>query len=81
MGVREGVPPRGRVQQAISGQWTSSAAPTATHRRNIEIASEAFGDVLESLRTLFSDLQNLEAEMEAAGAPWTPGRLPHWKME
>jgi hypothetical protein len=23
----------------------------------------------------------LEADAEAAGAPWTPGRLPDWKKE
>jgi hypothetical protein len=25
------------------------------------------------------DLAKLEKEMEAAGAPWTPGRLPEWQ--
>ena len=25
------------------------------------------------------DLSRLEKQMEAAGAPWTPGRIPEWK--
>jgi hypothetical protein len=27
------------------------------------------------------DLRRLEADADAAGAPWTPGRLPTWKPE
>jgi hypothetical protein len=25
------------------------------------------------------DLKAIEAKLEAAGAPWTPGRVPVWK--
>ena len=71
---------RSRVRRA-TGQWTSSAPPTATHRRNVEIASEAFGSVLTGLRGVRDDLRELESEMEASGAPWTPGRLPDWQPE
>jgi hypothetical protein len=35
--------------------------------------------VLGKLRTLVdTDLAKLEKDMEAAGAPWTPGRVPEW---
>jgi len=35
-----------------------------------------------ALRTLMEkDLKELEARLEAAGAPWTPGRIPDWEME
>lgn len=67
-----------RVEQVVSGHWTSTSAPTATHRRNYEIAAEAFAPVLEGLRGVDADLEALEGEMDAAGAPWTPGRLPEW---
>jgi hypothetical protein len=34
---------------------------------------------LAKLRTLAEvDLVKLEKDMEAAGAPWTPGRVPVW---
>jgi len=26
-----------------------------------------------------TDLRNLEQKLEAAGAPYTPGRMPEWK--
>ena len=71
-----------RIGRAIRRAWTSSSAPTATQRRGYEIAAETFDPVLTDLRTLVEqDLEALEQEMEAAGAPWTPGRMPTWEAE
>jgi photosystem II stability/assembly factor-like uncharacterized protein len=69
-----------RIDQIIRGFWGTTSAPTQTHRRNYEIASEEFSDILDELRRLIeTDLAALEAKLEAAGAPWTPGRgLPEW---
>ena len=81
---REAVPPSisQRVSQIVSGAWTSTSAPTKTHQDNYRIAAEAFAPVLERLRKLVEvDLKGLEDRLEAAGAPWTPGRLPTWKPE
>lgn len=53
-----------------------------TCREAYEIAGTEFAATLAKLRTLIgTDLVRLDAEAEAAGAPWTPGRLPEWKME
>ena len=69
-----------RVNQVVSGHWTSTAGVTGTHRRNYQIAADAFGPLLEQLRQLIGvDLVAIEDELEAAGAPWTPGRLPVWE--
>jgi len=69
-----------RVNQIVSGHWNSTADATTTHRRNYEIAAQQFGPVLEQLRALITaDLVSLENAAEAAGAPWTPGRVPTWK--
>ena len=70
-----------RVQTIVMGHWASTAAPTNTHRKLYNIASEEFAALLPQLRTLIEvDLRALEAEAEAAGAPWTPGRaLPDWE--
>jgi hypothetical protein len=36
--------------------------------------------VLSQLRQLIEvDLARLEKQLEAAGAPWTPGRIPTWQ--
>ncbi len=70
-----------RVQGVVFGHWSSTSAPTATHRRNYEIAAQEFGELHDELRQLIErDLVTLEDRLEAAGAPWTPGRrLPRWE--
>jgi hypothetical protein len=58
----------------------STARPTQTQMDGYKIAAEEFGPVLEKLRALVTvDLANLEKQLEAIGAPHTPGRIPDWK--
>ena len=70
---------RNRVGRALGYSLTTTSDPTTTQKRQVEIASQEFGPVLDGLRSLVSDLEGLESDMEAAGAPWTPGRIPDWK--
>ena len=71
-----------RVQQVVLGHWSTTSAATATHRRNYDTAAAQFAPVLEQLRQLVTvDLERLEDAAEAAGAPWTPGRVPTWTPE
>jgi photosystem II stability/assembly factor-like uncharacterized protein len=69
------------LMDRISTQIGSTGPITRTVQRDYEIAADGFGAVLETLRGLIDrDLRSLGAAMEAAGAPWTPGRgLPVWK--
>ena len=72
----------GRVQGIVWTQWSSTSAPTRTSLDAYDIASDDFVGVLASLTELIEgDLAALEAEAEAAGAPWTPGRVPTWQPE
>ncbi|MHC4944312.1 MAG: WD40/YVTN/BNR-like repeat-containing protein [Planctomycetota bacterium] len=72
-----------RVQRIVSGHWNSStSAPTNTQRRNYGVAADAFEILLENLRIIVEeDLAGLEEALDAAGAPWTPGRFPKWQRE
>ncbi len=71
-----------RVGQVVYGTWYMTSAPTKTHQQNYDIAAAQFAPVLQSLRTLIeTDLRGLEQKAEAAGAPWTPGRVPTWNPE
>ena len=68
-----------RLNSIMEGERFSLAKPTQSHIDQYSIAASEFGDVLGKLRSLVDvDLANLEKEMEAAGAPWTPGRVPEW---
>jgi photosystem II stability/assembly factor-like uncharacterized protein len=68
-----------RVQAILEGERFSLAKPTQTHMDDYNIASAEFSDQLGKLHILVEvDLAKLEKDMEAAGAPWTPGRVPDW---
>jgi photosystem II stability/assembly factor-like uncharacterized protein len=71
-----------RVGGIVSGQWVTTTAPTETNRQQYALASELFGPVLEQLRRAVEvDMKALHDRLEAAGAPWTPGRVPRWTVE
>ena len=56
---------------------TTTSAPTATHRESLALAQQQAGPLLDRLHKLIEvDLANVEKQMNALGAPWTPGRIP-----
>ncbi|HSR41873.1 MAG TPA: hypothetical protein VLL48_06870, partial [Longimicrobiales bacterium] len=65
---------RGRIENVVSGHWDTRQAPTATQRRDVQIAREAFAGFRDDLAALQERVAELERALEAAGAPWTPGR-------
>ena len=68
-----------RVKSVMEGERFSLAKPTQSHVDSYNIAAAEFAEQLAKLRTLVEvDLRKLEKDMEAAGAPWTPGRVPEW---
>jgi hypothetical protein len=69
------------LMDRISAQLDATGPITATARRGYEIAAEGFEKLLEEMRqTIEVDLKKLQSALEAAGAPWTPGRgVPVWK--
>jgi len=69
---------RERVTRIASDMWSHTQPPTTTHRQALAWAKEAFATELARLQSLVADLAALEARAEAAGAPWTPGRVPTW---
>ncbi len=71
-----------RVSSIEDDERLSTSLPTETHRAAYKIAGDEFSRVLEKLHALVTgDLVKLEQAMEAAGAPWTTGRVVEWKGE
>jgi len=71
---------RDRVGIVAGGLFGVTQAPTATFREQYDFAGDEFERVLASLRVLvLTDLSLIEARLEGAKAPWTPGRIPDWK--
>jgi hypothetical protein len=68
-----------RMQAIMEGERFSLAKPTQSHVDDYNIAAGEFADQLGKLHALVEvDLVKLEKDMETAGAPWTPGRVPEW---
>ena len=67
-----------RIGILAGGTWGSQSAVTGNHRDSFEVAAGQVPTVLAELKGIAADLAELEAELEAAGAPWTPSRLPDW---
>jgi hypothetical protein len=78
---RRSEPSSPSLMDRVNAQLSTTSPITETVKRDYEIAADAFGKYLEELRILIEvDLKKLGDEMEAAGAPWTPGRgVPVWK--
>jgi hypothetical protein len=61
----------GRVGEVAGGHWETTQMPTATQRKDIEIASAELETVSRELQALITgELARLEAALEAAGAPY-----------
>jgi photosystem II stability/assembly factor-like uncharacterized protein len=68
-----------RVDSIMEGERFSLQKPTQSHIDSYNIAAAEFAEQLAKLHVLVEvDLVRLEKDMEAAGAPWTPGRVPEW---
>ncbi len=69
-----------RVSRIVGAQFRATSAPTTTQHDSYAVASAQLAEMSEALRALVeADLAALEAELEAAGVPWTPGRpIPQW---
>jgi photosystem II stability/assembly factor-like uncharacterized protein len=65
-----------RVENVVSGHWSTTTAPTATQEREMETAAAGLETALATLRAIAKDLSVLDARAEALGAPWIPGRIP-----
>jgi photosystem II stability/assembly factor-like uncharacterized protein len=74
------VPLSNRLSALVYSHWGSTSAVSATQIEMYDILAEEFPPILEQLKQISEvELKALEAELDAAGAPWTPGRIPEWK--
>ena len=70
-----------RLRTAMFGIMGSDEGPTGTHKSQLAIIEAEFKEALAKLKPIVSaKIPALEKKLDAAGAPWTPGRkIPDWK--
>jgi hypothetical protein len=63
------------------GVWSSTLeAPTGIAQQQYDIVAQRFPPILARLHQLIDvSLKHIEDAAEAAGAPWTSGRVPNWR--
>jgi hypothetical protein len=71
----------GRLNGITNSLWSNTLdAPTTTQRRQYDLVAAEFEKILAQVRPLVeTELRRMEDAAEAAGAPWTSGRLPAWR--
>jgi len=69
-----------RINDATFSQLTNPLPTTKTRRDSLDIAASEFAELLPRLQKIArEDFPALEKRLDAAGVPYTPGRIPDWK--
>ncbi len=64
-----------RIHRISGGHWETRQQATQTQRTSLEIAARQFAELSPEIKALLeTNPPTYEAALEAAGAPWTPGR-------
>ncbi len=64
-----------RLRALLRGTARSTYGPTPLLERSLEVARTELGELRDRLsRVVDQELPELERQLDAAGAPWTPGR-------
>ena len=69
----------GIIEGIVGGLWSVTAQPTETYAEAMTKAKNKFKVVYASLKEAKKDLETIETKLDAAGAPYTPGRFPEYK--
>ncbi|ABF39520.1 conserved hypothetical protein [Candidatus Koribacter versatilis Ellin345] len=68
-----------RVESVMGDTRFAIVKPTQTDLDAYEVTADEFTTTLAKLHQLVEvDFANLQKQMNAAGAPWTPGAVPNW---
>ena len=77
-GLESGAPSSisSRVNSASAGARGLTGSPTGTQKLSYQIAFDELSEETTKLKALEADLKKFEQQLDAAGVPYTPGRLP-----
>lgn len=65
---------RSRLGTTMGGHGATTQMPTATQKTDLDLAENGFAEFKKSADAFFKKISAYEAELEKAGAPFTPGR-------
>jgi hypothetical protein len=59
--------------------WNTTSGVNGNLEQAYQHAAQKFAGVHTEVKAVDGELKALEQQLEKAGAPYTPGRLPDWK--
>jgi hypothetical protein len=70
------VPLSNRLNAMASSSYATSGDISTIAKEQLDILKVEFPPILERVKKAGQDLQNLDKQLDAIKAPWTPGRVP-----
>jgi photosystem II stability/assembly factor-like uncharacterized protein len=67
---------RDMVNNIVYNLWGTTQSPSATYKNSLAYAKKEFKTVYEQVKQMDVQIKTIEAKLDAAKVPYTPGRLP-----
>lgn len=65
-----------RMNVMVMTHWSATSDVTKTERDQLEILREEFPPVLDTLKEVTKEIDEMDRMLDEIKAPWTPGRMP-----
>jgi hypothetical protein len=69
----------GLINGIAGSLWNTTSGVNGNLEQAYQQAAQKFAGVHTEVKAVDGELKALEQQLEKAGAPYTPGRLPDWK--
>lgn len=70
------MPLNNRLMQILEAAWQSTSAPTANQKKSYDILMQDLPGVLTQLTDISKEIGQLNSQLDAINADYTPGRIP-----
>ena len=71
----------GRIGSIMQNLISTTTSPTNSYVNSYTVAAQQFAPVLAEVKAVGEEIKKIEIQLEQKGAPYTPGRIPDWKMQ
>jgi hypothetical protein len=66
----------GKVFSIIGSLWDISSGPTGSMKKTFTETNGELNKVINEVNAITEEVSKIEMQLEKAGAPYTPGRMP-----
>ena len=70
-----------RINDIMQNLMSTTSSPTNSYMTSYNVAAQQFTPVLAEVKAIGEEIRKIEILLEQKGAPYTPGRIPEWKMD